>query len=160
MQKNKTIALLVAILTLLVIHLAKPALALDPGLYVVPGTITTPGDSTKITLVTPLRAIGKLTVKCVASGDEWYASIDTGWTHVQIWKFPDDFPGADTYTLGKYDVVADITMNVTKTIRWTTTFMVVFFVVHDLPFGTIMALVACFGAVVGYKKLKRAPEPR
>jgi hypothetical protein len=45
-------------------------------------------------------------------------------------------------------------MNVNRFV-WKTQFQVQFFVVPDLPFGTLMAVVACFGAVIGYKKLRQ-----
>jgi len=159
MQKKATVVIAFT-LTLFVLYSAAPALALSTGLYVDPGTITTPGGSTTITLVTPVRAVGTLTVKCDASGEEWRASIDTGVTCIQSWTFPSsDFVGAtppNTNTIGMYNVVAEISMNVGNYV-WRTNFMVEFFVIPDLPFGTIMAVVACFGAVAGYTKFKRVP---
>jgi len=159
MQKKATVVI-ISMLTLFILYSAAPALALSTGLYVDPGTIMTPGGSTTITLVTPVRAVGTLKVKCVASGEEWSASIDTGVTGIQTWIFPSsDFVGItppNTETLGMYDVVADIEMMVGKYV-WKTTFMVEFFVIPDLPFGTVMAVVAFFGAAAGYTKLKRIP---
>jgi len=156
MQKNKTIAVISTIVTLFILYSTTQAQAPLPisGLFVNPGTITTPGGSTAILLITPTRAIGTLTVKCLASGNEWSTSIDTGLIGMQSWTFPDDFPGADTNTLGMYYVSAEITMMVGK-YTWRTTFRVEFFVIPDLPFGTIMAVVALFGAVIGYTKIKR-----
>jgi len=162
MQKSKALVVMAAILVFFVICSARPAFALPPtppGLYVDPGVIDIPGGSTDITLITPVRALGTLTVKCVASSNSWSTSIDTGSTCKQEWTFPDDFPGADTNTIGMYDVIADITMNVGK-FKWVTSFMVEFFVVPDLPFGTIMAIIACFVAVAGYTKFKRVPMLR
>lgn len=160
MQKTKTTAAigLALALTLFVLCSAAPALALFPGLHVNPGTITTPGGSTNITLITPLRAVGTIKVKCLASGQEWSATVDTGSTGMQTWTFPSSsFVGLtppNTNTVGMYDAVADITMNISR-FTWKTRFMVEFFVIPDLPFGTLMAVVACFGAVGGYTKLRR-----
>jgi len=153
-MKNKSLALAVVVVALFLSYALATVQALNPGIYVDPGTITVPGGSTTITLVTPKRATGTLTVKCIASGKSWTTAVDTGTSHQEIWKFPDDFPTADTYTNGMYDVTADITMNVGR-FKWVTSFEVQFFVVPDLPLGTLMAVVACFGAVMGYKKLKK-----
>jgi hypothetical protein len=165
MQKANTIAAIAVVLplTLFVLCSAAPALALVPGLYVNPGTLPTPGGSTTITLVTPLRATGTLKVKCVGTGEEWLATVDTGSTGTQTWTFPSNsFVGLtppNTNTMGMYDVVADIIMNV-STFKWKTTFMVEFFVIPVLPLGTLMAVVACFGAVGGYIKLRHASTKR
>jgi hypothetical protein len=158
MQKNRLM------LTLLVVALftsyAGPiALAsLSPGIYTDPGTISVPGLSTTITLVTPLKATGTLTITD-PNGNRYTAAISTtkmgpsDWE--QSWVFPDNFTsqGANTDTTGTYDVTANITMTIGRYV-WKTMFEVVFFVVPDLPFGTLMAVVACFGAFLGYKKTK------
>jgi len=148
--------MLVAVIATFTLYLATPALALDSGIYVDPGTITVPGQSTKITLVTPLRATGTLNVTCVQSGNSWTASIDTGAAspHMQSWTFPTDFSGANTNTLGLYTVTAKITMHVGQ-YTWNTSFRVEFFVYPELPLGAVMAVGACFAGLAGYRKLKK-----
>jgi hypothetical protein len=158
-QKNR-LMLVLLVVALFASYVGSIALAsLSPGIYADPGTISVPGLSTTITLVTPLKAKGNLTVTD-PNGNHYTAAISTtkvgpgDWE--QSWVFPDDFTsqGANTYTVGTYDVTANVTMNVGKYV-WKTMFEVVFFVVPDLPFGTLMAVVACFGAFLGYKKLKQ-----
>lgn len=158
MQKNKSLTLAFLVVALFLSYAAATVYATHPtGIYVNPGTITTPGQSTNITLVTPRAATGTLNVTCVASGNSWTRPINTAWNgtdYTQAWTFPTDFSGANTNTLGLYDVVANLTMSVGRFV-WKTEFEVQFFVVPDLPLGTLMAVVACFGAIVGYKKLRQ-----
>jgi len=152
MQKNKTIAVVALVLTLFMLYSVTPAIAGVNSISVIPGIISV-GDTTKIILTTDKAATGKLKVTYKPTSTSWFATTDISigaGGGSQQWIFPTDFEaGANTNNIGDYDVEA--------TLDWVpkATFKVEFFVIHDLPLGTIMALVACFGAVVGYKKLRR-----
>ncbi len=158
MNKIKSTAMLIAIMAAFTFYLAAPVLttqALSSGIYVNPSTLTAPGQFTIITLVTPIHATGTLNVTCVASGNNWTTNINTvSPTFTQTWNFSKDFPGANTNTLGMYNVTAKLTMLVGR-YTWNTSFIVQFFVYPELPLGTILALGACFGGLASYKKLKK-----
>lgn len=146
MQK-RAILFLAITSALLILYSAGPALALSTGLHVDPGMISSPGGTTTITLVTPVRATGTLTVTN-PNGTKWTASIDTGPSspHTQTWKFPDDFPTGDTNSVGSYDVVAELTMQV-SIYTWKTCFEVEFFVIPTAPLGILGILAACFAGL-------------
>jgi hypothetical protein len=117
-----------------------------------PGIINK-GATTQITVTTDFEAHGKLKVTYKPTSTSWFATVDINIPSgggSQHWIFPTDFEtGANTDNVGDYDVTATITSIKSATFR------AEFFVVPDLPFGTLMAVVACFGAVIGYKKLKQ-----
>jgi len=152
MQK-KILAIVVITLTLFLVYAITPAFAVN-SITVDPGIINV-GETTKITLTVEKAATGKLKVTYKPTGDFWFATTDINIPAgggSQSWTFPTDFEaGANTNNIGDYDVEA--------TIDWVPPghFKVEFFVIPDLPFGTIMAIVACFGAVAGYTKLRRPP---
>jgi len=151
MQKNRTIAIIAVTLALFILYSVTPAFAVN-SITVDPGIINV-GDTTTITLTVEKAATGKLKVTYKPTGDFWFATADINIPAgggSQSWIFPTDFEaGANTNNVGDYDVEA--------TIDWVPPghFRVEFFVIPDLPFGTIMAIVACFGAVAGYTKLRR-----
>ena len=127
-----------------------------------PAVISTPGGTTTITLHTDLDATGTLSVKD-PNGNTWVADTAINCNDgpgnfggSQTWTYPDDFTGADSNTVGSYDVTADVTMSVGK-YKWHTTFMVEFFVIPELPLGIIAATTAGFAAFGITKKFRKYP---
>ena len=126
---------------------ATNAIGVNPG-------IINSGDTTTITLTVEQGATGKIKVTAPDGNTNWTNAVGKDINIVgsgsQSWTFPNDFEtGANTTNVGSYHVEADISGS-----KFYSTFKVEFFVVPDLPFGTLMAVVACFGAFIGYKKLK------
>lgn len=136
---------------LFILYSAAPAFAVN-SITVNPAIINV-GQTTTITLTVEQAATGKLVVTYKPTNVSWFAKTDINIPSgggSQSWIFPTDFEvGASTNNVGDYDVSA--------TVDWIPPghFMVEFFVIPDLPFGTLMAVVACFGAVGGYTKLRR-----
>lgn len=156
MQKNKLITLTAFAMVLFLFYTAATVHAINQ-INVNPEIIN-PGQHTTITLSTGKPATGNLSVKD-PNGNIWASTIPinipgaTGGT--QSWDYFTDFEeGANTNTPGSYDVIANVTIDL-DTIEWTTEFKIEFFVIPDLPLGTLMAVVACFGAVISYKKLRQ-----
>jgi len=151
MQKSKIIVIIASILTIFVLYSTTPALAYN-AIFVDPAIIKR-GETTTITLVLEINGTGKLKVVYKVTGEYWFAKTDINIPPgggSQSWVFPTDFEDdANTNGVGDYDVIATIELVPPGT------FTVEFLVIPDLPFGTIMAIVACFGAVAGYTKLKR-----
>ena len=117
-----------------------------------PGHIVV-GQKVIITLTTEAPATGTITVNQTATpGSTWSLPISVP-AGVNTWTFPDDWPaGANTDVPGYYDVVADILMIVGR-FEWETQFQAGFIVIPEV-LGPIMALIACFGAVIGYTRIK------
>lgn len=153
MQKAKTAIVVAVAVALFTLYAASPALATQ-GLSVDPGIIGV-GKKTTITLTMEVAATGKLNVTCVLTGNSWYATTDISIPSgggSQSWVFPDDFgAGANTGTVGSYK--ANATIEGGTFIG--STFRVEFFVIPDLPFGSIMAVIGCFAAIGGYAELRK-----
>jgi hypothetical protein len=148
----KTIIKIGVVLALVLFATAiAPACAVN-SITVNPGLINV-GETTVITLTLEQAATGKLVVTYNPTNVSWFAILDINIPSgggSQSWTFPTDFQsGANTNGIGDYQVNA--------TIDWIPPghFKVEFFVIPDLPFGTLMATVGCFGAVGGYAKLRR-----
>jgi hypothetical protein len=151
MQKNR---LMLAMLVVALFASYSTAIVFSSGnsITVNPGVIPQ-GGTVVITVTTVKAASGTLMVTYEPTNTQWTSltplSIGAGGGS-QSWTFPSsDFPGSNTDNIGNYVVNA--------TINWLPVahFTVEFFVVPDLPFGTLMAVVACFGAFISYKKLKQ-----
>jgi len=115
------------------------------------------GGTTMITLTTERNATGTLTVTD-PNGNSWVANnpinIPNPAGGSQSWVFPTDFPaGANTNTVGSYNVTADVTMTIGPII-WHTEFKVEFFVIPEVPFGVVMATIASFAAFGIIKRYK------
>lgn len=151
MQKNKSIVLMAFVMALFLFYTVATVYATN-GISVSSGVIS-PGGTTTITLTVEKGATGTMKVTAPDNTTVWVSvvGISIVGSGSQSWIFPTDFPaGANATNPGSYKVEADIVGSI-----YYTTFKVEFFVAPDLPFGTLMAVVACFGAVIGYKKLKQ-----
>jgi hypothetical protein len=151
MQKNRSIVLVGLVFALFLSYAATTVMAAN-SITVSQGVISV-GGTEVITVTTDAKASGPLKVKD-PNGNTWTASADIsipagGGSDSRT--YPTDFPGADTNTVGSYETEADLTIGKVSGVI----FRVEFFAYPDLPFGTLMAVVACFGAFLGYKKLKQ-----
>jgi len=150
MRKKMLLVGFILATALLVVGSVQLALAVNK-LSVNPGYILI-GQKVNITLTTELAATGTITVTQNATGNSWSININVP-AGSNSWTFPDDWPaGANTDELGYYDVLADITMKISK-YTWKTQFQAGFLVIPE-PFGPIMAIIACFSAVIGFRKFK------
>jgi len=153
MRKKMLLVGFILATALLVVGSVQLALAVNK-LSVNPGYILI-GQKVTITLTTERAATGTITVTQNATGNSWSININVP-AGTNTWTFPDDWlatnPGANTNELGYYDVLADITMKISK-YTWKTQFQAGFLVIPE-PFGPIMAIIACFSAVIGFRKFK------
>jgi len=153
MQKKILSLGFLLIMTLLIIGGIQLVLAVNE-ISVNPGYIL-PGEKVTITLTTEKAATGTITVTQIATGDSWTINIAVP-AGSKSWTFPDDWiptnPTANTDELGLYKVLADITIELYK-YKWETQFETGFLVIPE-PLGPIMAIIACFGAAIGYRKFK------
>jgi hypothetical protein len=133
----------------MVLFLVGTARAVMVDVYVSPEKIY-PGGATTITIWCNEDAAGSITV-ITPLGSPSAVSITLTANVSESVEYPTDFPGGNTKELGRYEVIVAL-----KGQEWRAVFWVSFIVIPEVPFGTIMATVASFGAILGVARLERA----
>lgn len=114
-----------------------------------PKIITTPGGSTTITVSCDKDVSGSITVITPISHTPYTVSITVSAGGSTSKVYPAHFSG-DSTEVGEYEVIVLVGNEEFRAAFW-----VYFEVIPEVPLGTIMATVACFGALATLIKKKR-----
>lgn len=108
------------------------------------------GGSTTITVSSSEAGVGSITVVTPVSHIVSVVPINVPEGGADSKMYPDDFPGGSTAETGEYEITVYLAGN-----EYRATFWVTFEVIPESPIGTLMAITASFGALIGLLKIKR-----
>ena len=114
-----------------------------------PETIPIPGGSTTITVSCDEDVSGSITVITPVSHTPYVVGITVSAGGSTPKVYPTHF-GGDSTEIGEYEVIVYVSNE-----EFRASFWVYFQVIPEVPFGTVMATVACFGALGVLIKKKR-----
>lgn len=115
-----------------------------------PDVVPHPGGSTTIRVFASDAGVGSVTIFTPITHTSSVALIDVPAGGADSVVYPDDFPGGSTEEIGKYEVMVYLAGQ-----EWQAAFWVTFIVIPESSLGTIVAVVASFGALIGLVKVKR-----
>jgi hypothetical protein len=125
--------------------LATPAKALSISVSVTPTTIL-PGETVTISVFVDTAGGGVLAVIDPTTAADPYTGNPLTFPGTYSLTYPDDFTGGSTDLLGTYSVVLAI-----GGATYFAIFYVTFFVIPELPFGTILGVLAPTLAFAGLR---------
>lgn len=115
-----------------------------------PEVIPFPNGSTIIKVSSSEAGVGSITVVTPVSHIASVAVINVPEGGSDSKVYPDDFSGGSTVEIGQYEVTVYLAGD-----EYKATFWVTFEVIPESPIGTLMAVTASFGALIGLVKIKR-----
>lgn len=115
-----------------------------------PEVIPIPGGSTTIRVFSSEAGAGSITIVTPVSHSASVAAINVPEGGSDSRVYPDDFPGGSTDETGEYEVTVYLAGE-----KYKATFWVTFEVIPESPVGTVMAITASFGALIGLARIKR-----
>ncbi|UCE28991.1 MAG: hypothetical protein JSV85_06965 [Candidatus Bathyarchaeota archaeon] len=148
-MKRITLSLPV-IIALSILLAINSVVAVVVSVTVDPEVIPHPGGSTTVRVFSSEAGVGSITVVTPVSHTASVAAINVPEGGADSAVYPDDFPGGSTTEIGEYEVTVYLAGE-----EYKATFWVTFEVIDESPIGTVMAIIAPIGALIGLAKIKR-----